>query len=187
MKKRRTQPETPEQDQTGSPPLGEPVFLVIGLLRRSHGLKGDVIMDVFTDFPERLSAGKTVYIGDTYRPAIIQRLRPANKKILIGFEGYSNPESTADLRNQLVYVPAAEMPVLPEGEFYHHQLIGLRVVDSSDQVLGMLNDILETGANDVYVVKSADGSETLIPAVENFVLDINLERGEIKVVPPEWD
>ncbi|MHB0923107.1 MAG: ribosome maturation factor RimM [Bellilinea sp.] len=187
MKKRRAQPETPEQDQTGSPPLGEPVFLVIGLLGRSHGLKGDVIMDVYTDFPERLTPGKTVYLGDTYRPVIIQRLRPANKKILIGFEGYSNPESTADLRNQLVYVPTSEMPLLPEGEYYHHQLIGLRVVDSSTQVLGVLDDILETGANDVYVVKSADGNELLIPAVENFILEISLERGEIKVVPPEWD
>lgn len=186
MKRRRTQPETPEQDQTGSPPLGEPVFLVIGLLKRSHGLKGDVIMDVYTDFPERLGIGKTVYIGDTYRPKIIQRIRPANKKILIGFEGYTNPESTADLRNQLVYVPASEMPVLPEGEYYHHQLMGLRVVNSSSQVLGVLDDILETGANDVYVVKSEDGSEILIPAVENFILEISLERGEIKVVPPEW-
>lgn len=187
MRKSRIRPEQSEQDQTGSPPLGEPVFLVIGLLRRSHGLKGDVVMDVYTDFPERLMPGKTLFIGESHRPLVIRNIRAANKEILIGFEGYSNPESTADLRNQLVYVATSSMPALPEGEYYHHQLIGLRVVDTSGQFLGVLNEIIETGANDVYVVVNADGAEILIPAVDEYVIEINLELGEIKVSPPVWD
>lgn len=187
MRKSRNQPEQSEQGQTGSLPVGEPVFLVIGLLRRSHGLKGDVVMDVYTDFPERLMPGKTIFVGESHRPLVIRNMRAANKELLIGFEGYSDPESTADLRNQFVFIPAAEIPALPKGEYYHHQLIGLRVVDHSGAMLGVLDDIIETGANDVYVVVSPEGSEILIPAVDAFVLDINLEKGEIKVSPPEWD
>lgn len=187
MRKRRTQPEHSEQEQTGSLPESEPVFLVIGLLRRSHGLKGDVLMDLYTDFPERLTPGKTVYIGENHRPLTIRSIRAGNKEVMIGFGGYSNPESTADLRNQLVYVPADETPTLPEGEYYHHQLIGLRVVNQSNQPLGILKEIIETGANDVYVVQTPSGDEILLPAVDEFILEINLERGEMRVSPPEWE
>ncbi len=144
-------------------------------------------MDVYTDFPERLTTGRMVYVGEMHRPLKIRNIRPGNKEIMIGFEGYPNPESTADLRNQLVYVPAVEVPALPEGEYYHHQLIGLRVVDKSNQPIGILKEIIETGANDVYVVQSLQGNEILLPAVEAFILEIDLERGEMRVSPPEWE
>jgi len=176
----------PKKKQTGSPPPGEPVFLVIGLLRRSHGLGGDVIMDVYTDFPERLVPGKTLLIGESHRPLVVRNLRPKNKEIIIGFEGYDSPESTADLRNQNVYISAAEIPALPEGEYYHHQLIGLRVVNKDGEEIGILDDILETKANDVYVVKGPNGEEHLIPAVDEFILEINLAQQVIKVTLPEW-
>lgn len=181
------QSDDPTRNQTGSPPLGEPVFLLLGLLRRSHGLRGDVIMDVFTDFPERLTPGKTVLVGENHRPLVIRNVRSKNKELLIGFEGYENPESTSDLRNQRVYISANEVPSLPEGEYYHHELIGLRVVNQSGEELGLLDDILETGANDVYVVKSADGNEMMVPAVDEFILDIDLTRRVMKVVLPVWE
>mgnify|MGYP001431455805 CR=1 FL=1 len=177
----------PENNQTGSPSGGEPVFLVIGKLRRSHGLTGDVLMDVYTDFPERLATGKTLLIGESHRPLVIRSLRPKNKELIIGFEGYTNPESTADLRNQLVYVSSAEIPTLPVGEYYHHQVIGLRVVNQDGSEIGILDDILESRANDVYMVKAADGTEILIPAVDEFILEINLEQRVITVAPPEWE
>jgi 16S rRNA processing protein RimM len=176
----------PKKKQTGSPPPGEPVFLVIGLLRRSHGLHGDVIMDVYTDFPERLVAGKTVLIGESHRPMVIRNLRPKDKELIIGFEGYDSPESTVDLRNQKVYISSAEIPALPDGEYYHHQLIGLRVVNPDGEEIGMLDDILETRAHDVYVVKGANGEEHLIPAVDEYILEINIERQVIKVTLPDW-
>lgn len=177
----------PENNRTGSPQGGEPVFLVIGKLRRSHGLSGDVIMDVYTDFPERLSVGKTLLIGESRRPLVIRSLRPKDKELLIGFEGYTSSESTVDLRNQLVYVSAAELPALPAGEYYHHELVGLRVVGTDGSEIGTLDEILETRANDVYVIKKADGKEILIPAVDEFILEINLEQRTIKVALPEWE
>lgn len=181
-----TESMDPKENKTGSPPPGEPVFLVIGLLRRSHGLQGDVIMDVYTDFPERLVPGKTLLIGENHRPLVIRNIRPKNKELIIGFEGYTDPESTADLRNQNVYLSSAEIPALPEGEYYHHQLIGLRVVNKDGEEIGILDDILETKANDVYIVKGPNGEEHLIPAVDEFILEINLAQQVIKVTLPDW-
>jgi len=176
-----------DREQTGSPPLGEPVFLVLGLLRRAHGLHGDVIMDVYTDFPERLTPQKTVLVGENHRPLVIEAVRSKGKELLIRFEGYDNPESTADLRNQRVYISAQEIPGLPEGKYYYHQLINLRVVKEDGTEIGTVEDILETGANDVYVVKTSAGEEIMIPAVDEFVLAVDLEKRIMTVSLPIWE
>jgi len=167
--------------------MGEPAYLVVGLLRRSHGLRGDMLMEVYTDFPERLAPGKTLYVGDEHRPLVIRNVRPVARGVLIGFEGFIDPESTAVLRNRMIYTAATELPALPAGEYYHHQLIGLRVVNQSGQFLGILEEIIQTGAKDVYSITTPEGSEILIPAVDDFILEISLERHEIIVAPPEWE
>jgi 16S rRNA processing protein RimM len=174
------------EESTGSSQPGEPVFLVVGKLRRPHGLNGEIIMDVETDFPERLRRGKTVYVGEEHRPLKIKTIRPQNHARLLSFEEFKDSDQVGVLRNFLVYVKAADLPRLPEGEYYYHQLLNLRVVDEGDQELGVLTDILETGANDVYVVMAPDGSELLFPAIEDVLLDVDLEKREIKVRPQEW-
>jgi 16S rRNA processing protein RimM len=70
---------------------------------------------------------------------------------------------------------------LPEGEYYHHQLIGLKVVSEQGKVLGKVTEILATGANDVYVVRAEIGPEILIPAADEFVRAVDLEHGELQV------
>ena len=188
MKRRRQVP--PEQSQqdpsTGSPSPGEPVFLALGRMRRTHGLQGEIVMEVLTDFPERIRAGRTVYIGEQHEPLKIAGVRGHNREKILRFAGFSTPEEAARLRNLMVYVKAAELPQLPEGEYYHHELIGLSVVDEAGQPLGKLAQILETGANDVYVVETPDGKELLLPAVEEVILDIDLEKQELRARPPEW-
>lgn len=188
MKRRRqVSPNSPQQDSsTGSSTPGEPVFLAVGRLRRSHGVQGEMLMDILTGFPERLRSGKIVYVGDSHEPLRLASVRGHNKEKIVRIAGFETPEDTARLRNAIVYVKASELPVLPEGEYYHHQLIGLSVVDESGKPLGRLVDILETGANDVYVIKSEEGKELLLPAVDEVVLAVDLERAELRVRPPEW-
>jgi 16S rRNA processing protein RimM len=187
MKRRRqVPPQTPSDSTSGSPRSGEPVYLAVGKLRRSHGVEGSIIMDVLTDFPERLRVGRTVYAGDHHEPLLITGIRGHDRALIINFEGFSTPEEVGRLRNMNVYIQASSLPVLPEGEYYHHELLGLKVVDESGQLLGALDQILETGANDVYVVKNPDGKELLLPAVEEVILEVNLERGEIRARPPEY-
>lgn len=144
-------------------------------------------MDVLTDFPERIRAGKTVYVGEKYQPVKITHVRSQNRALLISLEGCNTPEDVARYRNLVVYVPTKEVPKLPEGEYYHHEILGASVVDQNGVELGSLYEILETGANEVYVVKSPEGKEILLPAIESVILSISLEKKLVTVHPPEWE
>ena len=173
--------QDPTETGTGSPPVGEPEYLVIGFLRRPHGLRGEMLMDVHTDFPERIKTGATFYVGESYQPLILASHRPHSKGMLVRFRGFKTPEDAGAYRNQWVYVTAASRPELPEGEYYHHQLIGLNVVDEQDTPLGAIVDIIETGANDVYVVRDESGREILLPAIPAVILDIQLADHQMRV------
>ena len=174
---------SPSQHETdsGSPDVDEPDFLVVGKLGKPHGVHGEIVMDIYTDFPERLQPGMTLFIGPHFESLILAACRPHRRGMLVTFEGYQSREGVAELRNHLVHVPAADRPPLPEGEYYHHQLLGLQVIDESEQPLGWLDQILTTGANDVYLVRDRAGGERLIPATDEVVLDIDLERKIIRV------
>ncbi len=166
----------------GSPTEGEPVvYLAVGTLRRSHGIRGDLLLDVLTDFPERLRPGSYLYVGDKKQKIKISRRRPHNDGLLMGFEGVANTEQAAKYRAQTVYVLAEDRPSLPEGEYYHHQIIGLNVLDETGVKLGVITEIIETGANDVYVVRNDDEREILLPALKQVLLDVNLETKIMRV------
>ncbi len=164
--------KTPAAAETGSPPVGEPEYLVVGFLRRPHGVKGEILMDVHTDFPERLKVGVTLFIGEEHLPMQLASRRPHSTGWLVRFRGLDTPEQVGRYRNTWVYVRTADRPPLAAGEYYHHQLLGSSVVTDQGQPLGTLVEILETGANDVYVVRDAEGRETLLPAIPAVILDI---------------
>lgn len=165
----------------GSPQTGEPVFLVVGKFLHPHGLHGEILMEVITDFPERILPRQTLFAGKDRTPMVIRSRRWRGTELLLAFEGCDTPESVGHLRNQMAFVPASDRPALPEGEFYHHQVIGLRVISDEGQELGKVTSILETGANDVYVVQTSSGLEILIPAIQSVILDIDLETSQILV------
>ena len=167
---------------SGSPHAGEPEYLVVGALRRPHGVRGEMVMEVLTDFPERLKAGVVLFIGPARRQMTIGGVRPHNEGVLIKFEGVDSPEEAGRLRNQPVYVTAADRPALPEGQFYEHQLIGFSVVDeATGQSIGTLSEIMHTGANDIYVVTGPDGSEVLLPVIASVVLKLDAGQRVITV------
>ncbi len=168
-------------EPAGLPKPDEPAFLVVGKLRRPHGLKGEIIMQVITDFPERLQPGVTVYVGEQHMPMPIRSRRWHDRALLLAFDPYTDPESASALTNQMVYVRSDDRPPLPEGEYYHHQLLGLQVITDEGVELGQISQILETGANDVYVVRPESGPEILLPAIESVVLKIDLPLGQVQV------
>jgi 16S rRNA processing protein RimM len=172
---------TNDGNAAGSSGRGEPAFLAVGRLRRPHGLKGEMQMDVLTDFPERLKKGLKVYVGPEYTLHTFRSIRPQPPMLLVAFEGLDSPEAIGDLRNRLVFVSVESLPPLEEGEYYHHELLGLTVVDEEGQVLGLLTDILETGANDVYIVQPESGPEILLPGTDEVILEIDLSARQMKV------
>jgi len=97
------------------------------------------------------------------------------------FEGYTTPEEISQFRNQIVYVKADDRPPLADGEYYHHQLINLRVTTDAGMSIGTVSEILETSANDVLVIRPEIGPEVLIPIVDKFIQRIDLTNREITV------
>jgi 16S rRNA processing protein RimM len=175
-------PERPARNGLpGSPSGGEPVYLAVGYLRRPHGLRGDLLMEVHTDFPERLQPGVKVFIGNGHAPLTITRVRTHNNGLIIGFRGVETPEAAGRYRNAVVSVPIKDRPALPEGKYYHHQLVGLRVDADSGETLGLLTEIVVTGANDVYVVTNESGQQLLLPAIEPVILGVDIKAGVLKV------
>ena len=170
----------------GSPLTGEPAFLAVGKLRHAHGVHGEILMEVLTDFPERPTPGTALYLGSEGDQLRLTKSRPHQAGLLMTFEGFSTPEQVSQLRNQIVYVKADDRPPLADGEYYHHQLIGLSVIDESGTSLGQIIEIIETGANDVYVVRSEDSHEILLPVLPEVILNVDLTTGSMQVRPPEW-
>ena len=155
--------------------------MAVGKLHRAHGVQGEIIMEVLTDFPERLKTGDTLFVGTDHQPVRLKSRRWHNQNLLVSFEGYLNPEAVSAFINQLVQVRADDRPPLPEGEYYHHQLLGLQVVDENGTQIGRLKQILETGANDVYIVQPEQGKEILLPAIDSVLQSIDLAHGQIIV------
>lgn len=156
-------------------PQGESVYLAIGFLRRPHGVSGEMIMDLHTDFPERIKNGRKVYVGENHEAAEFENVRVHGQGLLVKLQGYDTPESAGRFRNQWVYVKSSEVPPLPEGQHYKYELVGLLVVDDNGNPLGELVEILETGANDVYIVRNETGREILLPAIPPVVLNVDMD------------
>jgi 16S rRNA processing protein RimM len=168
------------KNPSGSPD-GEPVYLTVGFLRRPHGVHGEIVLDLHTDFPERLKSGKKLFLGEERKPVRLESARPHAKGMLVKFKGVETPEDVGKFRNQWIYVKASDVPPLPEGQLYQHELFGFSVVDESENLLGELVEILETGANDVYVVRDANEREILLPAIASVILELDPARRLIRV------
>jgi 16S rRNA processing protein RimM len=157
-------------------------YLAIGRVIRAHGLRGELSVAVLTDFPERFDTTEWVYLGDEQEAAAyrLESYRWHNKHILLTLAGVIDRTQAEQLRGQWVQVPIEEATPLPDGSYYSFQLLGLEVVTTANQVLGTLTNVLETGANDVYVVET-DNQELLLPAIPDVVKAIDLEKGQIVV------
>lgn len=170
--------------EAGSDRVIGPAFVLIGKLQRTHGVRGEIVMRVMTDFPQRIRKGRKVFLGEGHHPMVIASVRSMNDLLLLAFEGILNKEDAQQLTNLAVFAAIKDLPVLPAGKYYHHQLIGLQVYEG-EELVGSLADVLETGANDVYVVLQLDGKELLLPAIKSVILNIDLEAKQMLVCIPE--
>ena len=170
----------------GSHNISEPAFLVLGKLRRAHGVQGEIPLEVYTQMLELLAPESRVYVGDDHIPYTIERTRYKQDLLLLKFYEINDRTVVSELTNQILYVAAEQLPPLAEDEIYLHQLIGLNVYEEDDHYLGVLKEILETGANDVYLIEDESGGEILIPATDEMILGIDLEAGEMIVGKMTW-
>ncbi len=155
-------------------------YVAVGYIRGPHGLEGELRVESLSDNPERFQVGAVLRAGDG--SLTIRSLRPHRGALLVCFEGIDTRERAHEVRGLLLEIPETDLVPLASNQYYRHQLIGLTVRDSTGNELGTLEEVLDTGANDVYVVSDGD-SELLIPAIETVVRDVDVSTGIIVVEP----
>jgi len=167
---------------SSAPQQSELRYMAIGKVVRAHGLHGELSVSILTEFPERFETTEWVYLGNEFEasPYRLEGYRWHKKNLLLTLAGITGRTEAEQLRGQYVQVPLAEAVPVPEGSYYLYQLIGLQVVTIDGQSLGVVADIIETGANDVYVVEG-DDKQILLPAIDDVVRSIDLETGQIVV------
>ena len=155
-------------------------FLAVGRVLRPHGVRGELLLASLTDFPEHLSEQKTIYLGEPPVPHALMGVRLHRGQLIIRLANCHDRESADFYREQLVQIEAQTAAPLPPGMYYHHQLVGLAVYTEEGEHLGELAEVLETGANDVYVVKGPQG-ELLLPVIADVIRGVDLEAHRLTV------
>ncbi|MBI4672214.1 MAG: ribosome maturation factor RimM [Chloroflexi bacterium] len=156
-------------------------YLVVGEVLKPWGYRGEVKIKILTDYPNRLIKHKTLYLGPQARAYQVERARLHSGYALLKFVGLDTDTSVAKLRGELIQIPMEEAAKLKRGQYYHHEIIGLNVVTPADESLGVVAEILETGANDVYLVRTPQGKEILLPAIQSVVKKIDLDAKTMTV------
>ena len=156
--------------------------IIIGKIGAAHGVRGDMKVYPLTDFPDRFNTIKKAFIDD--KEIDIVSTRYQNNFVVMKVKGVNSREEVARYTNKLLKINRSDVPPLNEGEYYSFDIIGLKVINQDDVVLGEIIEILKTGSNDVYITKTPESKQLLIPALKKVVTEINIEEGFMKVI---WD
>lgn len=161
----------------------------VGKITGTHGIKGEVKILPLTDFPERFRPGTRLILipeGEEGRafPVTVIRSRFGKGGLILKLAEINDHDQATAVRGATLKVEPWAVEPLPEGHYYIYQLVGCRVYDLDGEYLGILTDVLATGANDVYVVRDNDAGEVLIPALKEVVRQIDLNTREIRVALP---
>lgn len=156
-------------------------YIAIGRVATAHGIQGEVRVELHTDFPERFAPQVKVFLSDQLTPATIEYARPHKQQMLVKFVDFETRNDAETLRNQWLFVPASEAVTLEADTYWVHDIIGLQAQTESGERLGVVTDVLFTGANEVYVVQESNGHELLLPAIAEVVQTVDLAAGTITV------
>ncbi len=156
--------------------------MLVGKVMAPVGVRGEVKVEVHSDISHRYSTGAVLYIDGSPIPVLSCRTIP--RALVVMFGGVDSRAAAETLRGKNICVPESDVPSLPEGTYYHYELVGMRVFTIDGEDLGTVTDVLVTGANDVYVV-SGDRGETLVPALAGVVEGVDVKNRRLTVDLPE--
>lgn len=158
-------------------------YLDCGKIVTTHGIRGEVKVEPWCDTPDFLLDFATFYLGKDRRPVGVEKARVHGPMVLLKLAGVDTPEEAARLRGTVLYLDRDDVQ-LEEGEYFIQDLMGMEVVDADDgRLYGTLVDVTETGANQVYHIRFADGRVNLIPAIPQVVLSISTEENRMTIRP----
>ncbi len=162
-------------------------YLQVGKIVNTHGVRGEVKMMPLTDDPSRFDDLEWVFVDykGTMTRYDIQSVKYFKGMVIIKFAGIDDPETAAALKGCYALVDRENAVRLPEGTYFICDIIGCSVYDENGRLLGQVRDVLQTGSNDVYVVRNDSGREVLIPALRSVVRNVQPEQKRIDVIIPK--
>lgn len=161
-------------------------YTKVGKIISSHGIKGEVKVFPLTDNLERFNHLKTAYIGESKIKVELERVKYHKNLAIIKFKEYSDINEILHFKDYYIYVDDKERVVLPDNHFFIYDLVNCQVFDTNSKLIGTLVDVLQGSSNDVYIIKDTEkNKEYLIPAVKEFIIDVNIAEKKIIIDPIE--
>ena len=157
--------------------------ILIGKIVNVVGLKGELKVYCYADRKERFEELEQVWLEE--QPYPIQKVRYQGNVVILKLQGIDDRNQAESQRNKGVYIQESDLAELPEGTYYVRDLIGTAVTGEDGCLLGSLSDVIQSSAQDLYEVRTKEGKKVLIPAVKEFILEINMEQKSMKVKLPE--
>ena len=158
-------------------------LLRVGVITSSHGVRGEVKVFPTTDDMNRFKKLKTVILdtGKEHKTLTIEQVKFFKNMVILKFKGLDNINDVEMWRQKDLLITRDQAVKLNPDENFIVDLIGLTVLTDEGETLGEMKDVLQTGANDVYIVKTCAGKEVLLPAIKDCILNVDLEKGEMLV------
>jgi len=153
-------------------------MFVVGKVLKPKGLKGEVKVEIITSFPEHFKTLKTVFWqkDSRWNPLSIRTVSLRQGFVFLQFAEITSVDQAEQLRNAYLYIEKAQLQPLAEDEFYVHDLIGMRVFDEQERLLGEIVDVETHTSNDIYIVQSKQGARYMIPAIKEVVKKVDLRN-----------
>lgn len=157
--------------------------LKVGVVTSVHGIKGEVKVFPTTDDSRRFKKLKQVYLdtGKEMLPLEIEGVKFFKQMVILKFKGYENPDDVMKFRQKELWIDRKDAVRLSKDEYFIADLIDMEVCDEEGKLIGILKDVISTGANDVYAVETPEGKEVLFPAIRQCVLDVDTEARKMTV------
>lgn len=154
--------------------------VVVGKVTKAHGLRGEVTVLVLSDNPDRFVDGSVVFLEDG-KELTVRSTRHNGARLLVSFEGILDRPAADRLRGRMLVIPRSMLPALPPGEYWPHQLEGCEVVTESGRSLGAISDVIPNPANDLWVAVDANGVESLVPAIHELIVEVDVPGRRVLV------
>ena len=156
--------------------------IVVGIIRGARGLKGELRVEPTTEFLERFDSGNALFVKGVSHEVI--RSQQGRKGIVLLLSGIRNRDGADHVLGEQITVPDSDVIEPPEGLYFHYQILGLDVYREDLTYLGTISEIIQTGANDVYVVSLTDEPDVLLPVIPNVIINIELDNNKMIVSVP---
>ncbi|MEP6476184.1 MAG: ribosome maturation factor RimM [Actinomycetota bacterium] len=147
--------------------------VIVGKITKAHGLTGEVTVLSLTDNPDRFVEGNVVLLQDG-RSLRIQEVRANGARLLVTFAGIADRTSAEALGGALLVVPESDLPDLPEGTYWPHELEGCEVVTRAGRSFGSITEVVANPANDIWIATGPEGEETLVPAIGQVIAEVDI-------------